>query len=175
MYVNRKVLRYLWQHCSHNQKSENKSNIFSREHETSLVAQMVKRLPTVRETWVRSLGQEDPLEKKMATHSSTLAWKIPWTEERSRLQSTGSQRVRQDWATSLQGTLRLWYTHILWSIIQPKNKLGYTEWYGDMSTVHYVIKQARYRTLLGISPLLIFKAYTHVCRCSPTQGKSLKG
>ena len=52
---------------------------------TSLVAQMVKRLPTVQETWVRSLGQEDPLEKEMATHSSTLAWKIPWTEERSRL------------------------------------------------------------------------------------------
>ena len=46
---------------------------------------MVKRLPTVQETWVRSLGQEDPLEKEMATHSSTLAWKIPWTEERSRL------------------------------------------------------------------------------------------
>ena len=62
----------------------------------SLVAQMVKRLPTVWETWVRSLGQEDPLEKEMATHSSTLAWKIPWTEERSRLQSMGSQRVRHD-------------------------------------------------------------------------------
>ena len=63
---------------------------------TSLVAQMVKRLPTVWETWVRSLGQEDPLEKEMATHSSTLAWKIPWTEERSRLQSMGSQRVGHD-------------------------------------------------------------------------------
>ena len=62
----------------------------------SLVAQMVKRLPTVWETWVRSLGQEDPLEKEMATHSSALAWKIPWTEERSRLQSMGSQRVRHD-------------------------------------------------------------------------------
>ena len=47
----------------------------------SLVAQMVKRLPTMRETQVRSVGWEDPLEKKMATHSSTLAWKIPWTEE----------------------------------------------------------------------------------------------
>ena len=49
------------------------------------MAQAVKRLPTVQETWVRSLRQEDPLEKEMATHSSTLAWKIPWTEERSRL------------------------------------------------------------------------------------------
>ena len=57
---------------------------------------MVKRLPTVRESWVRSLGQEDPLEKEMATHSSTLAWKIPWTEERSRLQAMGSQRVGHD-------------------------------------------------------------------------------
>ena len=48
---------------------------------SSLVAQMVKRLPATRETWVQSLGQEDPLEKEIATHSSTLAWKIPWTEE----------------------------------------------------------------------------------------------
>ena len=54
---------------------------------TSLVAQMVKRLPTMRETQVQSLGWEDPLEKEMATHSSTLAWKIPWTEERGRLYS----------------------------------------------------------------------------------------
>ena len=62
----------------------------------SLIAQMVKRLPAMWETQVRSLGQEDPLEKEMATHSSTLAWKIPWTEEPGRLQSTGSQRVGHD-------------------------------------------------------------------------------
>ena len=67
---------------------------------SSLVAQMVKRLPAVRETWVQSLGWEDPLEKEMATHSSTLAWKILWTEEPGRLPSMGSQRVRHDWATS---------------------------------------------------------------------------
>ena len=67
----------------------------------SLVAQMVKRLSAMRETWVRSLGREDPLEKEMATHSSTLAWKILWTEEPGRLRSMGSQRVRHDWATSL--------------------------------------------------------------------------
>ena len=59
----------------------------------SLVAQMLKRLPAMQETWVLSLGQEDPLKKEMATHSSTLAWKIPWTEEPGRLQSMGSQRV----------------------------------------------------------------------------------
>ena len=52
---------------------------------------MVKHLPTMRETWVRFLGREDPLEKEMTTHSSTLAWKIPWTEECGRLQSMGSQ------------------------------------------------------------------------------------
>ena len=55
----------------------------------------------MRETWVRSLGREDPLEKEMATHSSTLAWKIPWTEKSGRLQSMGSQRVGHDWVTSL--------------------------------------------------------------------------
>ena len=55
----------------------------------SLVAQTVKHLPTMRETWVQSLGQENPLKKGMATHSSILAWKIPWTEEPGRLQSTG--------------------------------------------------------------------------------------
>ena len=55
----------------------------------SLVAQTVKRLPTMREIRVRSLGQEDPLEKEMATHSRTLAWKIPWTEKPGRLQSMG--------------------------------------------------------------------------------------
>ena len=57
---------------------------------------MVKHLSTLWETWVRSLGQEDLLEKEMATHSSTLAWKIPWTEECSMLQSVGSQRVGHD-------------------------------------------------------------------------------
>ena len=78
---------------------------------TSLVAQTVKRLPIMRETWVRSLGQEDPLEKEMAAHSSILAWKIPWTEEPGRLQSMGSQRVRHNWATSL--------THSRTLIIDP--------------------------------------------------------
>ena len=60
------------------------------------MAQMVKRLPTMRETWVRSLGREDPLEKKMAMHSSALAWKIPRMEEPGRLQSMELQRVRHD-------------------------------------------------------------------------------
>ena len=59
----------------------------------SLVVQTVKSLPTVQETWVQSLGHEDPLEKEMATHSSILAWKVPCTKEPGRLQSMGSQRV----------------------------------------------------------------------------------
>ena len=65
-------------------------------YQASLVAQSVKDLPAVQETWVRSLGWEDPLEKEMATHSSILAWKISWTEEPGGLQSMGSQRVRHD-------------------------------------------------------------------------------
>ena len=64
--------------------------------QASLVAQTVKCLPGDRETQVQSLGWEDPLEKEMATHSSTLAWKIPWTEEPGRLQSMESQRVGHD-------------------------------------------------------------------------------
>ena len=62
----------------------------------SLVVQTVKHPPTMQETWVQSLGREDPLEKEMVTHSSTFAWKIPWTEEPGRLQLMGSQRVRHD-------------------------------------------------------------------------------
>ena len=61
-----------------------------------LLSQTVKRLPTMRETRVQSLGQEDLLEKEMVTHSSILAWKIPWTEEPGGLQTTGSQRVGHD-------------------------------------------------------------------------------
>ena len=67
----------------------------------SLVAQTVKHLPAMQETRAWSLGREDSLEKEMATHSSTLAWKTPWMEESGRLQSMGSQRVQEDWATSL--------------------------------------------------------------------------
>ena len=59
----------------------------------SLLAQMVKNLPAMQETWVQSLGQEDPLEKRMATRYSILAWRVPWTEEPGGLQSMGSQRV----------------------------------------------------------------------------------
>ena len=63
---------------------------------TSLVAQRLKHLPAVWETWVQSLSREDPLEKEMAPHSSILAWRIPWAEELGGLQSTGLQRVGHD-------------------------------------------------------------------------------
>ena len=92
-----------WRHFADKGLSS-QSYDFSSSHvwmTTSLVAQMIKRLLAMRETRVRSLGGEDLLEKEMATHSSTLAWRIPWTEEPGRLQSTGSQRVGHDWATSL--------------------------------------------------------------------------
>ena len=62
----------------------------------TLIAQLIKNPPAAQETWVQSLGWEDPLEEGMATHSSTLAWRIPWTEEPCRLQSMGSHRVRHD-------------------------------------------------------------------------------
>ena len=72
-----------------------------------LVAQMVKNLLAMQETQVQFLGQEDPLEKGMATQSSILPWRIPWTEEPGGLQSTGSQRVRHDWATNTTTTINL--------------------------------------------------------------------
>ena len=67
---------------------------------TTLIAQMVKNPLVMQEIRIRFLGQEDPLEKRMATHSSTLAWRIPWTKETGGLQSTVSQRIRHDWVTT---------------------------------------------------------------------------
>ena len=69
---------------------------FPIKERASLVAQRLKRLPEMWETWVLSLGREDPLEKELTTHSSILAWRIPWTEEPGGLQSMGLQRVRHD-------------------------------------------------------------------------------
>ena len=90
----------------------------------SLVAQRVQCLLAMWETWVQSLGREDPLEKEMAPRSSTLARKIPWMEERGRLQSMGSQRVGHDWATLLhlatkQQQLSQDKTHKPWDVFTP--------------------------------------------------------
>ena len=73
----------------------------SRKLAEEQLAQMVKNLPAMQETRVRSLGGEDPLEEEMVTHSSIFAWRIPWSEEPGRLQSMGSQRVRHNWATNI--------------------------------------------------------------------------
>ena len=83
------------------QRSKISTRLFNADYSAQhcwafLVAQMIKNLPAMRETQVQSLGQEDPLEKGMATHSSILAWRTPWTEEPGRLQYMGLQRVRRD-------------------------------------------------------------------------------
>ena len=70
--------------------------MYNRSDRVSLVAQTIENLPAVQETWLRSLGRDNLPEKKMAIHSSILAWRIPWTEEPGGLQSMGSQRVGQD-------------------------------------------------------------------------------
>ena len=93
-------------------------HLFWHLRSTDVLAQTVKRLSTMRETWVQSLGWEDPLEKEMAIHSSSIAWKIPWTEEPDRLQSMGSQRVRHDWATSLSFTFKVYWNVKTCSFIQ---------------------------------------------------------
>ena len=95
-------LMCLYIKCKLKQTSSLKNNDESKKKKkrnwASLVAQMVKSLPpAMRETWFWFLGWEDPLEKGMATYSSILAWRITWTEEPGRLQSTGSQRVRYNW------------------------------------------------------------------------------
>ena len=87
------------------------------------VAQLVKNLPAVHETWVRSLGWQDPLEKGKATHSSILAWRIPYT-----VQSMGSQRVRHDWVTF---TLSLFlYYYIITISTVPSSALAHSRWLG---------------------------------------------
>ena len=84
------------------------------QHRASLATQMVKNLSAMQETWVRVLAQEDPLEKEMATSSSNLAWRIPWTEEPGRLQSMGSQKSHtHDWVTKHACT----HTHSVSSVV----------------------------------------------------------
>ena len=95
---------------------------------TSLVAQTVKHLPTMQETGVWSLHREDPLEKEMVTHSSILAWKIPWTEKRGRLQSTGSQRVRHYWATSLSPSILQNTKNMWWNLLSAFGSLPVWNW-----------------------------------------------
>ena len=85
--------------------------------ENPLMAHRLKYLPPMWETQVWSLGREDPLEKEMVTHSSILAWRIPWTEKPGRLQSMGSQRVGHDWATSLSFTKSVNNSYVIFGIL----------------------------------------------------------
>ena len=115
---------------------------------TSLVAQMVKHLPTMQDTQLQSLGQEN-LEKKMATHSNILAWKIPWTEEPGRLQSMGSQRVRHDWTTSFHFTSSHAY-----------------EWIRHKQVKQFWPKRQKYRKgIIGKKFSYLYKKYTFPPRC----------
>ena len=110
---------------------------------SSLVALMVKNPPAMQETRVRSLGQEDPLEKGMATHSSILAWRIPWTEETGRLLFMGSQRVRHDQATNV--FTFMW----IWAAI-----LANTKEYANHQTIHsspMLVKLCLKSCMLGFS------------------------
>ena len=107
----------------------------------SLVAQTVKNLPAMKETWVKTLGQEDPLEKRMATHSSILFWRIPWTEEPGGLQSMGSQRVGHDWVinTSLYLCVCCLHTAVLeWHLPEGKVYL-ITLFQGPKSLLFHII------------------------------------
>ena len=130
-----------------------------------LVAQKVKRLPAMWEIRVRYLGQEEPLEKEMATHSGTLAWKIPWTEKPGRLQSMGSQRVRHDWATNTflghvcnDSCDSLVDQRIIWSL--QSGRPGFDPWVRKIlwrrkwqPTPVYLLGEAHgWRSLVGYSP-----------------------
>ena len=136
--------------------------ILQRQHwiGASCVAQSVKHLPAMQEAWVQFLGQEDPLEKEMATHSSTLAWRIPWREEPGRLQSMGLQRVRHNWATSLHFTSRHFTSHaskVMLKILQARLQqyvnreladvqAGFRKGRGtrdQTANSHWIIKKAR--------------------------------
>ena len=100
----------------------------SRDFSNTTMAQRLKHLPAMWETWVRSLGWEDPLEKEMATHSSTLAWRTPWREEPGRLQSMGSQRVRHDWATSLHFTSAFFIVQLSHPYMTTGKSIPLTRW-----------------------------------------------
>ena len=121
----------------------------------SLVAQRLKRLPPMWETQVRSLGWKDPLEKEMVIHSSILAWRIPWTEEPGRLQSTGSQRVRHDWATSL--SLSIFHCIYVPQFLYP----FICQWISRLLPCPKYWKQANLWQVYFQSILLIFQYFSY--------------
>ena len=127
----------------------------------SLVVQIVKNLPAMQGTQVWSLGGEDPLEKEMITHSSILAWRIPWTKDPGRLQSTGSQRVRYDWVTNTafkRGSRGNLAPSMRWGHSQKKatQKTAFTKtqlcWYPDLGLL--AIRTVKNEFLLFINYLV---------------------
>ena len=136
------------------------------------MAPMAKRLPAMQETRVRFLGREGPLEKEMAIHSSTLAWKIPWTEEPDRLQSVGLQRVGHDWTTSFFTWTK--YMGITW-------KFPLNPWWGDMTPDHLLtaIPDGPLPRVPWLkSPCLLeagFWIYSPRCHCQPGRVYQVEG
>ena len=111
----------------------------------SLVAQLVKNLPAMQETWVQFLGQEDPLEKEMATHSRILAWRIPWTEEPGRFRVHGVARVRHDLATEQQPDLLFQHPDLkclAFRIMRNKHQL-----LRNHPSLHYFLQQPKLQSL----------------------------
>ena len=119
----------------------------------SLVAESVKNLPAVQETWVRSLGWEDPLEKEMATHSSIPAWKISWTEEPG-LQSMGLQRVRHDWATNTNTLKELISKIYLKLCLTRPINLTPTIWNSYLINNHSLVNWVSFRLAFHLFPSL---------------------
>ena len=139
-------------------RDENWYNAFG---EASLVAQTVKCLPAMQETRVRFLGREDPLEKEMEIHSSTLAWKIPWTEEPDRLQSMGSQRVRHNWVTSLillPLYLLVFRPRGIWDLSSLTGDQAHAPWIGRRSLNHWTAREVPHCFFKYI-PCLILKNF----------------
>ena len=143
----------------------------------SLVAQTVKSLPAFWKTWVQSLGQEDPLEKEMATHFSILAWKILRMEESGSLQSVGLQRVGHNWATSLSFLTPFQRSNVVCIISQlgllVSFSSGYESWpfimsvqiqlfYRKIHSFFFVEKNKWYSVLLGHILVLYQKVLVHI-------------
>ena len=140
------------------------------EMSVSLVAQTVKHLPTMRGTWVRSLGQEDGLEKEMATHSSILAWKVPWMEKPARLQSMGSQKVGHDWATSrsLSVSELLGHEEVILRVLVEKHTLLV------MVLILRDFVLEKMATINAVSPSRAWDWSLHTCRQAKWRGQDTR-
>ena len=138
------------------------------------MAQRLEHLPAMQETWVLSLGRENPLEKEMATGSSTIAWRIPWMEEPGGLQSTGSQRVEHDWTTSVSLRNQLFLRFIKRTIKRHRSseekgiRNGY-RWIQMGIVLHIGILTLPKILNLSSSKLLVWKQKTGNVNMSHTQ------